>query len=73
MSHFEPHDPETYFNDPRTRRWLVRCLGCRRIGYRADTPLDAFNRYWMERKLEPLDLDEQGFCETCRAAIDSSH
>ena len=67
---FLPDDPETYFNDPRTRKWLVRCSGCGRVGYRLDTPEEAFNRYWMERKLEPLDLDDQGLCETCRSASD---
>ncbi len=67
---FLPDDPESYFHDPRTRKWLVRCAGCRLIGYRPNTPVDAFNRYWMERKLEPLDLDDRGLCETCRAALD---
>jgi hypothetical protein len=65
---FDPHDPETYFEDPRTRRWLVRCASCDRIGYRADMPTDAFNRYWMERKLEAMTLDEHGRCEVCAEA-----
>lgn len=66
---FDPHDPESYFNDPRTREWLVRCVGCRRVGFRRDAPTEFFNRYWMERKLESLNLDDRGLCETCRAAL----
>lgn len=65
---FDPHDPETYHEHPRTRRWLVRCAACNRIGYRADMPDDAFNRSWMARILEAMDLDEQGRYETCAEA-----
>ena len=65
---FDPNDPETYFADPRTRKWLVRCTGCGRVGFRADAPAEFFNRYWAEQKLEALDRDDRGRCQVCRAA-----
>ena len=68
---FDPNDPETYFQDRSTQKWLVRCASCGRIGYRADTPKDAFNRYWFERKLEPMTLNERGLCETYTRAFES--
>jgi hypothetical protein len=68
---FDPRDPESYLADPRTRKWVVRCLSCWRFGYRADAPERFFNRHWLERKFEPLDLDEMGRCHWCRAAVES--
>ena len=64
---FDPDDPPSYFADPRTRKWVIQCLTCRRVGYRSDAPPDAFNRYWFERKLEPMRLDDMGRCEQCVA------
>ena len=65
---FDPNDAETYLADPRTRKWLVRCTGCGRVGYRADAPAEFFGRYWVERKLEPFEVDDRGRCPTCQAA-----
>lgn len=38
----ERHDPQWYMNEPRTRKWLVQCSGCQRIGYRSDAPENFF-------------------------------
>jgi hypothetical protein len=67
---FDPNDPESYFADPRTRRWVVRCAGCGRFGFWSDAPEQFFNRYWLKKKFEPLDLDERALCDVCRAALD---
>jgi len=67
---FDPNDPETYLQDRRTRKWVVRCASCGRVGYRADVPEDAFDRYWFKRKLDPMTLDERGLCETCTRALE---
>jgi hypothetical protein len=40
-----------------------------RIGYRVDVPEWFFNRYWLERKVEQFDLDDQGLCPTCHTAL----
>jgi hypothetical protein len=69
---FDPHDPESYFDDPRSRKWVVRCVGCRRIGYRSEARAEFFNRYWLEWKFEALDLDDRGLCEACRDALGRS-
>lgn len=42
--HFDPRDPESYLSDPRTRKWVVRCVGCQRFGFRADAPAQFFGR-----------------------------
>jgi hypothetical protein len=50
-----------------SRKWLVRCNGCGRVGYREGTPevgVWGFRRGW-----EQLDLDEAGLCEQCSAAV----
>lgn len=49
-----------------SRKWLVRCNGCGRVGYRADTPETgvAFRRIG-----EALEVDESGLCEQCSAAL----
>ena len=48
-----------------SRKWLVSCSGCGRVGYRRDTPDEgvAFRRI-----AEQLDLDNSGLCEQCSAA-----
>lgn len=52
--HFDPRDRESYLSDPRTRKWVVRCVGCQRFGFRADAPAQFFGRAWLEVYIEPL-------------------
>ena len=67
---FDPRNPESYLSDPRSRKWVVRCNGCQRFGFRTDAPAQFFNRAWLETYFEPFDLDERGLCVDCRAALD---
>lgn len=63
----QQHDPEWHLNDPRTRKWLVQCGACQRVGYRADAPDRFFGRDHVVRYFEALDLDlVTGLCQYCR-------
>lgn len=50
---------------------MGRCLSCWRFGYRADGAERFFNRHRLEKESQPLDLDEMGRCQWCRAAVES--
>ena len=65
----EYHDPAWHLKDPRTRKWLIRCASCQKIGYRPDAPAKFFGRYHLVRYFEPLDLDETGLCKDCKEAL----
>jgi len=62
-------DPGELLKDPRGRKWMLQCAGCRRWGYRHDAPAKFFNRAHLEKYFEPLKLDERGLCEQCQTAL----
>jgi len=62
----EEHDSKWYLRDPRTRKWMVQCVTCKRWGYRHDSPPEFFGRSSLERYFEALTLDERGICSHCR-------
>src|ERR1700746_3252972 len=64
----EEHDPDWYLQDPRTRRWMAQCTGCRRWGFREDAPPEFFGRVPLEKHIGKLNLDEGGLCDQCRRA-----
>jgi hypothetical protein len=64
----EEHDPDWFLRDPRTRKWMVQCIGCQRVGYRADAPERFFGRKQLVAHLQPLALDSTGLCEECERA-----
>jgi hypothetical protein len=64
----ESNDAEWHLDDPRTRRWMIQCAGCRRWGYRADAPPKFFGRSHMEKYFEELRLNPNGLCEQCAKA-----
>jgi hypothetical protein len=55
--------------DPGSRKWMVACAACGRIGLRADTPDRFWNRLNLE-KLGRVRLDESGLCEECQRALE---
>jgi hypothetical protein len=65
----EEGDPEWYLKDPRIRRWMVQCVGCRRWGYRADAPARFHGRSQLEKYIGELKLDARGFCDNCQAVL----
>lgn len=66
MSKGEDKNPEWYLNDPRTRKWLVQCVICQTIGYRADAPEKFFSRDRVVKYFQPMSLDSSGICEDCK-------
>src|SRR5512139_3631699 len=61
----ESQDHEWHLRDPRTRKWLVQCVGCQRVGYSHDAPDKFFGRYHLVKYFEPLLLSEDGLCSEC--------
>lgn len=61
----QAHDPEWHLSDPRTRKWMLRCSSCGRVGYRADAPEKFFGRAHLIRYFSPITLDEAGTCDEC--------
>jgi len=61
----EPTDPEWLFKDPRTRKWMRRCVACQRWGYAADAPAEFFGRAHLEKHFGKLELDDRGLCDLC--------
>jgi hypothetical protein len=49
-------------------RWINRCIACGRIGYKPGMPDKAKGARTVKHDLQPLALDEVGFCEVCAAA-----
>ena len=68
----QAQDIEWHLRDPRTRKWIVQCVVCQRIGYKADAPDKFFGRAHLVKYFEPLALDEGGVCASCREALKSS-
>ncbi len=66
--HSEAHTPDWYLRRPRERKWLVQCVGCQRVGYRADAPKEFFNRREITNQFQPLQLNSQGLCPECQEA-----
>lgn len=62
----QQNDAHWHLDDPRTRKWMVQCSACGRIGYRADAPEKFFGRAHLVRYFEALDLDDKGRCQVCR-------
>jgi hypothetical protein len=63
----ETNDSEGYLPDPRTRKWIVQCVFCKRWGYRHDAPQDSLGRGQLEQHLGEMELDERGVCAAaCR-------
>ena len=67
----QPHDINWHLASPRTRKWLVQCVICQTIGYRADAPAKFFGRAHLVRHFRPLATDEQGRCADCLASLDA--
>jgi hypothetical protein len=63
----EQHNSEWYLRDPRTRKWMVQCIACKRWGYRHDAPPKFFGRSMLERHFEAMTLNERGVCSCCQA------
>lgn len=51
-----------------SRKWLVRCVACGRIGYREGTP--RLGVWGFRRGFAQLDLDDSGLCAECSAALE---
>ena len=58
---------------PKLNRWMNRCAGCQRLGYKPELPYQIYP--WpsavpanLRRFFSPLEVDEDGLCEQCRAA-----
>ena len=55
-----------------TGRWMNQCLSCQRKGYNPNMPKVIYPNTALasnlRRYFEPLELDESGLCEQCRAA-----
>jgi len=64
----QAHDSEWHVQDPRTRKWMVQCLACKRRGYRHDAPPKFFGRAHLERHFEKMKLDDRGVCDKCQGA-----
>ena len=62
---------EALDRDPASRKRMVRCVGCDRVGLRAETPDRFWNSPWLEQ-LDRLPVDERGLCEQCATAYDST-
>ncbi len=69
MTKREEHNAEWYLNDPRTRKWMVRCSACGTIGYRDDAPDKFFGREQLIKYFKAQNLDDQGMCAVCRFAF----
>lgn len=65
----QQHDPEWHMDDPRTRKWLLQCGACQRIGYRADSSGRFHGRAHLVAHLEPMILDAAGLCPECRRCL----
>jgi hypothetical protein len=65
----EEQNIEWHLTDHRTKKWLVQCVVCQQVGYRADAPKEFFGRAHLVKYFKPLELDERGVCQTCRVAI----
>jgi hypothetical protein len=63
--HSEPHTVDWFLRDPRKGKWIVQCVGCQQIGYRADAPEEFFDRQRITYQLRPLSVDERGLCPEC--------
>ncbi len=63
----QDNDAEWHLNDARTRKWIVQCVKCQTIAYRADAPEQFFGRYHLIKHFKPMMLDSTGTCEDCRA------
>jgi hypothetical protein len=50
-------------------KWVVRCAGCGRQGYRPDLPETAKYGRGLRWALEPLEVDDSGRCDACRSAV----
>jgi hypothetical protein len=49
-------------------RWVNRCLGCGRVGFKPEMPDDARGAHFLKTEVEPLSLDERGLCDVCAVA-----
>jgi hypothetical protein len=56
----------------KTGRWMNQCVACQRKGYRPDMPRrihPGLLAQHLRHYFAPLDVDEKGMCEQCRAAV----
>ena len=62
---------------PELRRWINQCVACGRQGRKRDLPEQIgkhqpnFAAPKLRRFFDPLDVDENGLCDQCRAATAS--
>lgn len=66
----QEHDVTWPLDDPRTRKWMVKCAGCGLVGYHAAAPARFFGRAHLVRHFKPIALDDLGLCEACHAAAE---
>ena len=68
-------DAEKYLRMyPYLREWVNECVCCHYKGYKPEMPIPPFTStastlVKLRRLFQELPLDENGFCEQCRAAM----
>lgn len=61
---------------PKLRRWVNQCVACQTQGYKPEMPEDIYPGVAaqnLRRYFTPLVVDENGFCDQCKASMDASH
>jgi hypothetical protein len=66
----EVQNIEWHLQDHRTRKWLVQCVVCQKIGYKHDAPDSFFGREHIIAYFKPLVLNQNGVCEQCQNGIE---
>lgn len=69
----ESKDINWHLNDPRTRKWIVKCSVCDTSGFKHDAPEEFFGKAHLEKHFRLMQLNELGACEDCgRLAVDTN-
>ena len=61
------HNKEWFLSDPRSRKWIVQCVGCQEYGRSPDAPSQNHARYNFEYNFQIMQLNENGLCEVCQS------
>jgi hypothetical protein len=69
MTKDEAQNIEWHLQHPQTRKWLVQCVICQRVGYRYNAPEKFFGRKHLVAYFEPLELNENGICKQCQSGL----
>ena len=69
---------ENYINTfPKLKKWINECMCCHRKGYKPDMPETisivegAMDTYFIKKYFKPLQINEDGLCETCEKILKS--